>query len=297
MNINYEYYRIFYHVAKCRNLTQAAELLHNNQPNVSRIIKLLEHELGCRLMVRSNRGISLTPEGEQLYSHVKVAVEQLQTAEEEIHKFTEMQKGSVTIGASETALCMHVLPVLNQFKHNYPGIRIRILNHLTIQAIESVKNGSVEFAVVTTPADIEKPLISTPILEYQDIVIGGSAYKQYKDKTITLTQLTEFPLVCLGENSMTYRHYEGFYHRHGLELKPELEAATTDQIIPMIKHNLGVGYLPEAFASDALKNGEIIQIHLSEEIPPRQICFVENEHFPLSVAAKELKRLLIAHRP
>ena len=61
MNINYEYYRIFYHVAKYKNLTQAAEALRSNQPNVSRTIKLMEHEFGCNLIVRSNRGVSLTP--------------------------------------------------------------------------------------------------------------------------------------------------------------------------------------------------------------------------------------------
>lgn len=77
MNINYEYYRIFYYAAKYKNLTQAAEMLNSNQPNVSRTIKILEHELGCNLLIRSNRGISLTPEGERLYSHIKIAVEQI----------------------------------------------------------------------------------------------------------------------------------------------------------------------------------------------------------------------------
>jgi len=92
MNISYEYYRIFYYVAKYKNLTTAAESLHSNQPNISRTIKLLEHELGCQLLIRSNRGISLTPEGEQLFSHVKIAVEQLQTAEEKIKMLTGLRQ-------------------------------------------------------------------------------------------------------------------------------------------------------------------------------------------------------------
>ena len=124
MNINYEYYRIFYYVAKHRNLTLAAESLHNNQPNISRTIKLLEHELGCPLLIRSNRGITLTPEGKLLYSRIKIAVEQIQTAEEEIIQSTNMQMGSVTIGASETALHMLLLPVLSRFKKIHPEIRI-----------------------------------------------------------------------------------------------------------------------------------------------------------------------------
>ncbi|MBQ3583532.1 MAG: LysR family transcriptional regulator [Lachnospiraceae bacterium] len=293
MNINYEYYRIFYYVGKYKNLTQAAEVLHNNQPNISRTIKLLEHEMGCKLLIRSNRGISLTPEGERLYAHVKTAVEQIQSAEEEITKSVNMQAGSVTIGASETALRMLVLPVLSIFKKHYPDIRIRILNHLTTQAIESVKKGMVDFAVVATPAMIEKPLISYPIWKLKDIVIGGTSYEKLSNRILTIEELAAYPLICLGETTMTYQLYDAFYHKHNLVLKPELEAATTDQILPMVKNDLGVAYIPEIFAKEALENKEVYRLHLAEEIPERQLCFVENQRFPLSIAAKELKALIL----
>ena len=57
MNISYDYYRIFYYVAKCGNITQAAKELANNQPNVTRVIKTLEQALGCSLFVRSHNGV------------------------------------------------------------------------------------------------------------------------------------------------------------------------------------------------------------------------------------------------
>lgn len=47
MNINYEYYRIFYYVAKLKSFTQAATCLMNSQPNITRTIRNLERELGC----------------------------------------------------------------------------------------------------------------------------------------------------------------------------------------------------------------------------------------------------------
>ena len=84
MTINYDYYRIFYVVAQCRSFTRAAELLKNNQPNITRCMKNLEQELGCKLFHRSNKGITLTPEGQRFYRRVAAAVEQLQLGEEEI---------------------------------------------------------------------------------------------------------------------------------------------------------------------------------------------------------------------
>ncbi len=104
MKTSCEYYHVFYHAAKYRNLTLAADALHNSQPNVSRTIRLLEHDLGCQLLIRSNRGISLTPEGERLYAHVKIAMEQLQAAEDELKRVTGLHEGVVSVGAGETAV-------------------------------------------------------------------------------------------------------------------------------------------------------------------------------------------------
>lgn len=292
MNINYEYYKIFYYVAKYKNLTKAAKALQNNQPNVSRTVKLLEHELGCGLITRLSRGVALTPEGERLYSHLKIAVEQIQTAENELLRSTGLQEGTVTIGASETALRL-LLPVLNHFKKIYPRIHIRIPNHLISEAIESVKNGLVDFAVVATPARIEKPLNSFPVMNFKDILIAGPSYSFLSDVPVSLRELAEYPFVCHGRNTMTYQFYESIYHKNNLTFNPELEVATTDQILPIIKNDLGIGFIPEVYAKEALLKNEICRIPLSEELPCRQILFVENENHPLSVAAGELKKLLL----
>lgn len=117
MHINYEYYRVFYYAAKFKNLTQAAQALASSQPNVSRTVRLLESQLGCRLFVRSNRGLTLTPEGERLYAHVKAAVEQIGLAEDEIAKSASMQDGCVTIGvAKQPCVCLCCRPCASSRK-------------------------------------------------------------------------------------------------------------------------------------------------------------------------------------
>ena len=55
MDINFEYYKIFYFVAKYQNITKAAAALGSNQPNVTRIMKLLESQLNCKLFIRGAR--------------------------------------------------------------------------------------------------------------------------------------------------------------------------------------------------------------------------------------------------
>ena len=111
MTINYDYYRIFYVVAQCRSFTRAAEVLKNNQPNITRCMKNLEQELGCKLFHRSNRGISLTPEGQRLYRRVAAAVEELQLGEEEIR-----QDGSLESGLSSTRYIEQYIELVELFR-------------------------------------------------------------------------------------------------------------------------------------------------------------------------------------
>ena len=68
MAVPYDYYRIFYYVAQHKSFTKAAEALGNNQPNITRCMNNLEQDLGCKLFIRTNRGISLMPEGLPLRS-------------------------------------------------------------------------------------------------------------------------------------------------------------------------------------------------------------------------------------
>ena len=193
-----DYYRIFYYVAQYQSFSKAAEILGNNQPNLSRCMNLLESELGCKLLVRTNRGVSLTPEGERLFSHVAIANEQLMLGEQEILKDKSLESGLVTIGASETALRLFLLNKLELFHHNYPHVRLQISNHSTPQAIRALSHGTVDFSVVTTPIDIKKPLHKTSLLSFREILIGGSSYAAIASRMQSLHDLSEVPFISLG---------------------------------------------------------------------------------------------------
>ena len=173
--ITYDYYRIFYFVAQYHSFTKAAEILKNNQPNITRCMNNLESELGCKLFIRSHQGVTLTAEGEKVYERVAVAYEQLRTVEEELALERSLESGLITIGASETALRLMLLSRLEHFHTRYPHVRLRISNHSTPQAIQALENGLVDFAVVTSPVEIRKPLHKIPIFPFQEILIGGSS--------------------------------------------------------------------------------------------------------------------------
>lgn len=297
MNVNYEYYRIFYYAAKYRSFTRAANVLHSNQPNVTRAMNKLEQALGCALFVRSNQGVALTPEGEALFRHVAVAQEHLQQGEDELAGCAKLQSGTLSISASATALGILLLDKLELFHTRYPGIRLRLWNHSTPQAITALERGVADLAVVTPPARTEPYLRETPLQTFQDILIGGPCFAGLAQTPLHLYQLEEQPLICLGRETMTYAFYNRLFSRHGLTLQPDTEAATADQILPLVKCNLGLGFVPQPFAREALERGQVFQIPLLETIPQRYIGLLRDSRRPLSIAAREFIRVLKTDGP
>jgi len=177
MDINFEYYKIFYYVAKYRNITRAADALGSSQPNVTRIMKLLEAQLGCRLFVREPRGISLTGEGEKLYAHVEEAYRHLMDAQEEISGRTPEDAGTIEIGATETALHLFLLDAMRDFKKKYPKIRIKVHNHSTPEIMKNLAAGGLDFAAATTPFEVPDGFCCETVWNFREILVGGTQYR------------------------------------------------------------------------------------------------------------------------
>ena len=289
MNISYDYYRIFYYVAKCGSISKAAKLLLNNQPNLTRTIKSLEGQLGCPLFLRTRHGMRLTADGETLYAHMRIAFEHIEAAENELTQSTNLENGSVFIAASEVALRCLLLPVLKKYRELYPGIHIRISNHSTPQAVAALKDGTADFAVVTTPTDAEAPLKKVDLYSFREVLVGGKTFTALGSQELSLAEVQNYPFICLGRETQTWKFYQQIFEKYGLELSPDTEVATTDQILPLVKNELGMAFLPEAMAREAIEKGEIVELSLRENVPQRSVCMVYDRQHPLSAAAKELK--------
>lgn len=292
MNVNFEYYKIFYYVAKYQNFTKAAHALNNSQPNITRAMNCLEGEVNCRLFIRTNRGVCLTPEGERLYTRVAAAMTQLWQAEEELTESVGLEHGSISIGASEIALNIFLLDILKKFHMAYPGVRIKICNHSTPQAVHSVQSGEIDFALVTTPTDVEAPLKEVKVKAFQEILVGGKTFTAVSSQELRLQELKQYPMICLGADTTTYHFYSELFHRYGSELTPDIEAATTDQVLPLVKSELGLAFLPEEMVGESIKSREVVPMKLREEIPKRYVCMVYDTRRPMSAAAQKLKMSL-----
>ena len=112
------------------------------------------------------------------------------------------------------------------------------------------------------------------------------------DTAKSLKDLTEIPLISLSEGTGTYDLYNKFYIAHSVPFTPDMEVATTDQIIPMITHNLGIGFYPEDLATELIEDKKVFPINIEEKLPIREVCLVINKSSAMSTSVQKFYNFL-----
>lgn len=294
MNSNFEYYKIFYYVAKYENLTKAAMALKTSQPAVTRTIHKLEGELGCRLFTRSKTGMKLTPEGRTFYGYVAAGCAQFFKGENDLSNLISLENGTIYISATETALHCYLFQAMEEFNSLYPNVRFKILNNSTTESVNAVKEGKVDLAFVSANLQVAKPLRMKILRKYRDILIAGMRFEELKagKEELSLKELVSYPWISLTAETITRRFLNEYFEKNGLTFAPDMELATTDMILPAVRHNLGLGFIPAEFADAELKSGQVFEIKVKEKLPERNIVLIYDMEYPQSIAAKEFQKFL-----
>ena len=292
MNINLEYYKIFYYTARAGSITRAAELLSVSQPAVSQAVRTLEEEVGMPLFVRTGKGVRLTPAGEVLYSYVERGYESILMGEMKLRELQNLESGEIRIGASDMTLRFFLLPYLQKFHEAYPGIKLTVTNGPTPETLKMMQEGRIDFGVVTDPVGTHGELQVLKMREISDVFVAGYRFLELKHRTIPLKELERLPIICLEKNTNTRRYMDAFLKENKVFIQPEIELATSDMIVEFARRNFGVANVVYDFAREYLEKGELFELKLSAKIPKRSICLILERGKGLSAAAQRLLSFL-----
>ena len=302
MDINYEYYKIFYYVAKTEDhlawfllfseSSAAAKELCVSQPAVSQAVKSLEQAIGINLFIRTKKGVSLTGAGELLYKHVAEGYEAISMGEQQLARLMHLETGEIRIGASDMTLQFYLLPHLERFHQLYPGIKVHVTNAPTPSTIDHLFANNIDFGIVTTPLPQNPNMEIRNAREIEDIFIAGPRFNDLKGKILDYQDLQKLPIICLENDTSTRAYVDRFLAHEGVTLTPEFELATSDMIAQFAKRNLGIGSIVADFAGDYIDRGEIFRLSFKNPIPKRNMCIISDRRRGMSIAAMKLMELL-----
>jgi DNA-binding transcriptional LysR family regulator len=291
MDVNFELYKIFYHTASSGSFSDAAEKLFISQSAVSQAIKNLETKVGVQLFSRQSRRVKLTNEGELLFKHIEQAYNFIKTAENKLVEVHDLNHGEVRIGASDTVCKYHLMPSLERFYQKYPHIKIKLINRTSLQLVEILKEGLIDFGFVTLPVK-DSGIIVEDYITVQDIFVASSMFSDLKDRKVNLQELCGHPLLMLDKNSTTRKNINSYALEKGLELKPEIELESIDLLIEFAKIGLGIAHVLKESAKESIEKQELFEVHINENLPSRKLGIITVKKVPLSRASSEFIRLM-----
>ena len=292
-DISLEYYRVFYQAAKLGSITMAAEYLCISQPAVSQAVKQLEGALGCRLFVRTSKGVHLTQEGELLYSYVERGLNMILDGEKILRRMQDLDTGEVRIGASDMTLRFYLLSYLEKFHETYPNVQVMVSNAPTPETMKSLRDGKIDFGVVSTPALAARDVKLTPVREIRDVFVAGEKFRYLKGKSLAYESLLSLPCILLEGNTSTRAFIDACLEERGVRLAPEFELATSDMIVQFAARNMGVGCVVEDFAREKLDSGELFVLDFDSPMPCRNICVATDRGTAMSPAGRKLLEMLV----
>ncbi len=296
-SIHFDYYRIFYYVAKYQSISTAANMLYLTQPTISRTIQQLEEEVGAKLFVRTKKGVYLTAEGNILYPHVAEAIEHLNKATQDLVNYFSGDSGSITMASTETSFHVCGSDYLNWFRHQNPNVSVNIRLAHTMECIELVRNGLADFALITGPISItNERLNSTPLKSFQDLMVGSEKYRFLQGEKQSEEKLSEYPFITV-KLYMVDEHYlkqvTQFYFNVTGTTQPIINVSNFFMAKSLIQKGLGIGALPEPLIRQELNEGTLYRIPLESEMRERQIFLLTcPEHQIPAISKKFIEQMI-----
>lgn len=287
LDISLDLYKVFCTVVQLGNMSIAAKSLYISQPAVSMAIRQLETKLGGALLVRTAKGVRTTAEGEMLYRYLEQALGLITTAEKKYVQMVNLDIGEVRIGASDTILSEYILPYLEEYSRKHSNVNIKVTNRTTGGTLNLLKNGMVDIGFVNMPINDEDDFDVTKCLEVQDVLVGGSEYKDLAESGIELGQLSKYPVLLLERDSNTRKFLDEYALENGFKFSPQFELAATSLLIRFAQINLGLTVLTKQFSQDVVDNCKLFEIPIYPPIPKRHIGMLRLKNVEYSNAARE----------
>lgn len=288
VSVNLELYKIFYVVAKNKNMTKASEELHISQPAISQTIRKLEDQLGGTLFLRSNKGMKLTEEGKMFYEYVKGALELINNAENEFTSFKDLSKGEIKIGCSTTLTKLVLLEALKNFHSDYININVEITNDLTSNLINDLKLGKLDFVIFNESNIKETNLNLKKIKELRQGFIYNPSF--YKDEVIDFEDLNNCPLILQKEESNSRKFLDYIALNNNIKLLPKMEVVSQELITEFVNIGLGIGFVIIDLAKRNFKDFK--ELKINEKIPNINVYLATNKSISLTFASKTFIKYL-----
>ncbi len=288
--------RAFLHIVETGSFSAAADRLHLTQPALSRQIRLLEEDLGERLLRRTGRGAEPTDAGLLLAERARGILDDMTATRQALAARRGQLSGRVCFGLPPSVGVRLTGPVVAGFHQRHPLVGLTIVEELSGVVQDGLLSGAVDLGLLYA-GTVSPALTSEPLLEESLALIGapgrmpavadGPAWGP-DALPLPVHGVTGLPLILPGRRHGLRAILEQAAFRHGVALDVSLEADSLRVLSELAVMGLGLLiHAPSAFPAQ-LAAGTLVARPLGTPPLVRSIVLAWSRDAPLPRAAAAL---------
>ena len=273
-----------------RSFSRAAARLHRTQPAVSQVIRKLEEEFGEPLFERASRDGTLTAAGEVLREYADRLLSLRNEAASALEEVRALERGRLTLAANEYT-CLYLLPVLDEFRRQYPQISIMVQRSLASRIPDEVVRRTAEIGIVSFQPD-EEQLESVAVYADDLVFVVHPRHGLAREKKVRIRDLGAENFIAHNVASPRRKLVEESFTRHKTPLNIGVELPSLEAIKRFVASGNGVALVPALSVQAEIARGELVSVAVPELDCSRKLWLVYRRQASLSYAALAFLRVV-----
>ncbi|GAA4355260.1 LysR substrate-binding domain-containing protein [Kangiella marina] len=274
----------FVAVAEEGSFTAAADKLELSTAQVSRQISQLESRLGVKLLYRTTRTVTITQEGSVFYQHCRAVLDGLQHAENEVLNLQSKPQGKIKLTATVTYGEQVILPLINQFVHDYPDVEVEA--YLTNKRVDIIEEG---YDLAIRIGDLkDSTMMARKLSRRSNYVCASSDYINKFGAPHTLSELANHNCL-LG--TLDYWRFNVGDKEKSIKVSGSLRYNSGFGLAQAALQGIGIVQLPDYYTRTYLDSGQLVPLLEPFRIPEEGIWAV----YPQNRFMSPKLRVLIDH--
>jgi len=279
--------QIYTRVVEMQSFSRAAESLSLPPSRVTRVVKELEAFLGVRLLQRTTRHISLTPDGLLYFDECKRLLADIEAVEASFPGSAGKPRGRLRVDMTLSLLRLVVLPRVKEFLDCFPEVRLTL--SASDRTVELVQEGIDCVIRAGTPED-SPTLVARRIGGFEWITCASPEYIERHGAPQTLEDLPDHMAV----GYLSYRtarslewHYVVDGETRSITMPEHLVVNDTDAYVTAAIEGLGIIRAGSYMVLEALKSGKLQRVLANYSAPfaPLSVIYPRNRHLSPTVRA------------
>src|SRR6266496_2420488 len=238
--------RCFVAAAEELHFGRAAQRLDMLPSALGSHIRLLEDDLGTRLMTRTTRSVALTGDGVVLLREARMLLEQADGLAAKLRARGRTETTTIRVGAIDSAAAGLLPMLLHDFRRRRPDVTVKLTEEKTIRLLPRLMSGRLDLALVRPPEEPDRRLAFLFLLHETAVVAVSDRHPLASRRRVDIADLAEQPLIVPERRSRPHSHdlTMKLFAKAGLPARIVQLADEKQTIVNLVAAELGVAIVP-----------------------------------------------------